>query len=88
MNSTLIKNAQILVGENSFLKRDLFIEKGKISAIGDGLSNKADFIVDAKGALLLPGLIDVHVHFREPGFPEKETIASGSKVAARGGFTT
>ncbi|AZZ61035.1 dihydroorotase [Oenococcus sp. UCMA 16435] len=88
MNSTLIKNAQILVGENSLIKRDLLIEKGKISAVADKLSNKADFIVDAKDALLLPGLIDVHVHFREPGSPEKETIASGSRAAARGGFTT
>ena len=45
-------------------------------------------MIDAKGALLTPGLVDIHVHFREPGFEYKETIATGSKASARGGFTT
>lgn len=63
---------------------DVLIEDGKISKIGK-ISGKG---IDAKGLLVVPGLIDMHVHFREPGHEEKETIESGSRAAARGGFTT
>ncbi len=65
---------------------DLLIEGGKISKIGKGL--EGDEIIDAAGFIVCPGLVDIHVHFREPGFESKETIESGSRAAAKGGFTT
>jgi dihydroorotase len=68
-------------------KADLLIRDGKIAQIGDNLG-RADRVIDATGKLVTPGLIDVHVHFREPGDEEEETIASGSAAAVAGGFTT
>nr|WP_149027099.1 dihydroorotase [Novibacillus thermophilus] len=68
---------------------DVRVDDGIITSVGDRLpTGDEDEIVEANGKTLLPGLIDVHVHLREPGFEEKETIASGSRAAARGGFTT
>lgn len=69
---------------------DLLIEDGAIAAIGGNLSSAADAAerIDAAGLVVCPGLVDIHVHFREPGFESKETIESGSRAAARGGFTT
>ncbi len=67
----------------------LLVAEGKISWRGKGEPPKADCaILDAKGLVVCPGLIDLHTHLREPGYEEKETIASGSRAAARGGFTT
>ncbi|MDC2804955.1 dihydroorotase [Leuconostoc suionicum] len=83
----LIKNAKIL-WNNQLVPRDILIDKGIIQKISDHLENNAATTFDAKGAFLSTGLVDVHVHFREPGFEYKETINSGSKAAARGGFTT
>ncbi len=88
MTSTLIKHARVVMGENKLVKCDLLLKDGLIAELAEDLVCEADHIVDAKMALLLPGLIDVHVHFREPGFADKETIATGSSAAARGGFTT
>ena len=59
---------------------------GVIEAIGAGLAG--DQVIDAANCVVAPGLVDIHVHFREPGFESKETIESGSRAAARGGFTT
>ena len=68
---------------------DLLIEDGKIKKIGKyQRSDDYERIVEAKGLIVAPGLIDVHVHFRDPGFEYKEDIVSGSKAAARGGYTT
>ena len=67
---------------------DLWIENGVITAIGEGEAKDTDEIIDATGKWVVPGLIDLHVHFREPGFEHKETIASGCNAAAKGGFTT
>lgn len=68
---------------------DLLIEDGKIKKIGKyQRSDDYERIVEAKGLTVAPGLIDVHVHFRDPGFEYKEDIVSGSKAAARGGYTT
>ena len=64
---------------------DLLIEDGKIAQIGE--IETADEVVDVSGKVVLPGLIDMHVHLREPGFEYKEDIESGSKAAAAGGFT-
>ena len=52
------------------------------------MTSAADTVIDAKGCMVMPGLVDLHVHFREPGFEHKETIRTGARAAARGGFTT
>jgi dihydroorotase len=67
----------------------LLIAEGKISWRGKGEPPKGDYeVFDAQGLVVCPGLIDLHTHLREPGYEEKETIASGAKAAAKGGFTT
>ncbi|MFA7550164.1 MAG: dihydroorotase, partial [Sedimentibacter sp.] len=84
----LIKNGRIIDPES---KRDeiadILVEEGIITKIHKNIDIK-DEVFNAKGKIIAPGLIDVHVHFREPGFEYKEDILSGSKAAARGGFTT
>lgn len=67
---------------------DIAIRGGVIRAIGPNLDYTSTKAVYANGAVVLPGLVDVHVHFREPGFEYKETIKTGSMAAAAGGFTT
>lgn len=73
--------------------KHIFVEAGKIVRIVDAADNEepdmtGHEVIDAKGRLVAPGLIDMHVHLREPGFEHKETIATGTRSAARGGFTT
>ncbi|MBO0482335.1 dihydroorotase [Candidatus Enterococcus courvalinii] len=86
---TLIKNGQIITRKNETTPAEIWIEEGKIKAIGTGFSEtEFDEVFDAKGQLITPGLVDVHVHLREPGFTYKETIEAGTKAAAHGGFTT
>ena len=85
----LIKNGRLIDPKS---KRDevvdILIENGKIKKIGE-INDEKDFeVINAKGYIVCPGLIDVHVHFRDPGFTYKEDILSGAKSAARGGFTT
>lgn len=67
---------------------DIFLEKGKVAAVGPKLKKKADITLDAKGCFVMPGLIDMHVHLRDPGQTWKEDIYSGSWAAAMGGVTT
>ncbi|EIR3894509.1 dihydroorotase [Enterococcus faecium] len=86
---TLIKNGQINTRKNMTTPAEIWIEDGRIKAIGTGFSEaEFDEVFDAKGQLITPGLVDVHVHLREPGFTYKETIEAGTRSAARGGFTT
>jgi dihydroorotase len=67
---------------------DLLLADGRVAELGEGLqAPEGAEIVDASGLVVVPGLIDVHVHLREPGQEHKETIASGAKAAAAGGFT-
>jgi len=71
---------------------DVLIEDGRISAIGPGIGRREtdggpDKVYDVSGKVVVPGLIDMHVHLREPGFEHKETIETGSRAAAAGGFT-
>ena len=88
MASILIQHGTILdPSRNLERKADLLIRDGKIAAIGDNLGH-ADKTIDATGCYVTPGLIDVHVHFREPGDEEEETVASGAAAAVAGGFTT
>ncbi len=85
----LIKNGRVLdPSENLDGELDLYIVDGVISDIGKGLEANADETIDATGKLVVPGLIDIHVHLREPGGEAKETIKTGSRSAAAGGFTT
>ncbi len=85
----LIKNGQINTRKNMTTPAEIWIEDGRIKAIGTGFSEaEFDEVFDAKGQLITPGLVDVHVHLREPGFTYKETIEAGTRSAARGGFTT
>src|SRR5580698_11224941 len=88
MSSILIQNGTILdPSENLERKADLLIRDGKVAAIGANLG-RADRVIDATGCYVTPGLIDIHVHLREPGDEEEETIASGAAAAVAGGFTT
>jgi dihydroorotase len=88
MASLLIQSGTILDPSQKLeRKADLLIRDGKVASIGTNLG-KADRVIDANGCFVTPGLIDVHVHFREPGDEEEETIASGSATAVAGGFTT
>lgn len=82
--SMLLKNATLSSKEGL---TDVLIEDGRIKEIGQNLSTTGE-VIDCQGYLLVPGLVDVHVHLREPGFEHKETIKTGTKAAARGGFTT
>ena len=82
----LIKNGQVLI-DKRVEKKDILIDEGKIIQIDDSILKDCD-TVDATGLTVIPGLVDVHVHFREPGHTEKETIHTGSLAAAHGGFTS
>src|SRR4051812_19281825 len=85
MPSLLILNGTLLdPAMRTQQRRDLLIRDGKLATA----TTKADRTIDASGCFVVPGLIDIHVHFREPGDEEEETIASGSAAAVAGGFTT
>lgn len=66
----------------------LLVERGKVAGIGGMTAKKSWDVLDASGCIVVPGLIDMHVHLREPGREDKETIRTGSKAAAAGGFTS
>jgi dihydroorotase len=83
--SLVIRNGTVFLGEK-FEKPDILIEDGRITGVGSGL--KGDKTLNADGMLVVPGLIDPHVHLREPGDTYKEDFLSGSKAAIAGGFTT
>jgi dihydroorotase len=90
MNSLLLTGGRVVDPANKFdAIADVLILDGKISAVGQKLSVPAGVeTFDAKGKIVSPGLIDLHVHFREPGQTAKENIATGTAAAARGGFTS
>ena len=93
----LIKNGRVvcpITGTDEV--KDVLIDEGKIIQVekdietGEGtwLENKDVAVIDATGLVVAPGLVDSHVHFRDPGFEYKEDIETGAAAAARGGFTT
>jgi len=83
----VIKNGRLIEPASGLSEElDVLVEGQTIAKIGPGLSG--DRTIDAAGCVVCPGLVDIHVHFREPGFESKETIATGSRAAARGGFTS
>ena len=85
---TLLKGGQIYQ-QGAFSQADLSIQKGKVEAVEPVISPRpGDRVMDVSNCILIPGLVDVHVHLREPGFVYKETIETGTQAAARGGYTT
>lgn len=87
--SILIKNARLLNPFSGFDGiTDVLIKSGVVARIGENIEAEADTVINAEGMWAAPGLIDVHCHLREPGYEYKETIETGAKSAAIGGFTT
>lgn len=84
----VLKNAKRLSLANELKACEVLIEGNKITRIATSVSEEATEVIDCGGNVIVPGFIDVHIHLREPGGEHKETIASGTKAAARGGFTT
>lgn len=89
MVTILIKNGRLInPSENLDKVMDIFVEDGIIKEKAESIEKQADTVIDAAGCYVMPGLIDLHVHFRDPGLTYKEDIETGSKAAAKGGFTT
>ena len=87
-NELLIKNGRVIDPANNIDKQcDVLVAEGKIAEVGKVEKNVKN-VIDAQGKLVTPGLIDIHVHFREPGDEEEETIASGSAAAVAAGYTS
>ncbi|MFC9390664.1 dihydroorotase [Streptomyces venezuelae] len=83
MSKTLIRGAQVLGGE----VQDVLIDGETIAEVGTGLSAEGATVIEADGQILLPGLVDLHTHLREPGREDSETVLTGTRAAASGGFT-
>ena len=83
MSKILIRGAKVLGGE----PQDVLIDGGTITEVGVGLSAEGAEVVEAGGKVLLPGLVDLHTHLREPGREDSETVLTGTRAAASGGFT-
>ncbi len=85
--SVLFSGANVFI-DGSFKKSDILADNGSIVSVGDLLNSFDGEIINCSGKYIFPGFVDVHVHFREPGFSYKETIKSGSLAAAKGGYTS
>jgi dihydroorotase len=89
MDGVLIRNGHIIDPANNVDEvGDVLIIDGKIAKVGGTLAEDVNNVIDATDMTVTPGLIDMHVHLREPGFEHKETIATGTAAAAAGGFTS
>jgi dihydroorotase len=89
MSKLLIKNGRVIDPANHLdAIMDILVEEGKIAAIAKNIPVKTEKVVDATGKIVMPGIIDMHVHLREPGREDKETIASGTNSAIKGGVTS
>src|SRR6476661_489479 len=85
----VIKNGRVIdPASQTDRVADVLIAEGKIAGVGANLSAPGAEVFDASGMVVAPGFIDMHVHLREPGFEHAETIESGSRAAAAGGFTS
>lgn len=82
----IIRNGEVVL-KNSVVKADILVQDGKIVKIVENIPANGEAEIDAAGKHIFPGLIDMHVHLRDPGFEYKEDIESGSKAAVKGGFT-
>lgn len=83
----LLKGAEVW-RDGDFVRCDVLIDGARIAAVGTDLPEEGCEVLNLAGLKILPGLVDVHVHLREPGFTAKETIATGTRAAAHGGYTT
>jgi len=89
MSKLLIKGGRVLdPGAGIDQVADVLIENGRVAAIKKSIKTSGAEVINAKGLMVCPGFIDIHVHLREPGREDKETIATGTRAAAAGGFTT
>src|SRR5690349_10279958 len=89
MAQLLIKNGRVIdPASRHDSVADVWIEDGLIKGVGSNLAVAGAEVIDATGLIVAPGFIDMHVHMREPGFEHAETIESGSRAAAAGGFTS
>jgi len=88
MPSLLITNGRIAQVDGSTIDADILVRDGRIERIDSSITVKADSTIDAEGKLVMPGVIDPQVHFREPGNEHKEDLGSGSRAAVRGGVTS
>lgn len=89
MAKVLIKNGRVIDPANNFDGiADILIENSHISKVAKNIKVDADTVIDATDKIVMPGIVDMHVHLREPGREDKETIASGTKAAAKGGVTS
>ena len=85
----LIKNGTVInPGDKTMTKADVLIKDGTVAEVAPAIKEKADEVYDAKGCYVMPGFIDLHVHLRDPGLTQKETLSTGGMAAARGGVTT
>ncbi len=84
--SILIKGGKII--DSGEVKADVLIDNGRIVRVGDIPESEATTVINAAGKLVMPGLVDMHCHLREPGFEHKETIDTGSRAAIYGGYTS
>ena len=84
----ILGNGKVINREGKLIPAEILVQDGRIAAMAETIAREGHEYLDCKGALISPGLIDVHVHLREPGFEHKETVATGAKAAVRGGFTT
>ncbi len=88
-SSLLIRGGRILdPGRGVDTVGDVLIRDGRIAEVGAALAAAQAEVIDAQGLIVCPGLVDIHCHLRDPGFEQKETIETGTRAAARGGFTT
>lgn len=85
---TILGNGKLLNQTGELIPAEVLVEDGRVTAMGESIPRDGHEWIDCKGGLISAGLIDVHVHLREPGFEHKETIETGAKAAVRGGFTT
>lgn len=83
MSEILIRGARVLGGES----QDVLIDGETVARVGTGLPAEGATVIEAEGRILLPGLVDLHTHLREPGREDSETVLTGTKAAAVGGFT-
>ncbi len=85
----LLKNGYVMDASQGIEGvKDIYIEDGRIAAVEKNIERAADQTVDVQGKYVIPGIIDMHVHLREPGYEYKETIATGTRSAAKGGVTS
>ena len=89
MTKTLLKGGRVVDPGNAIDRvADVLIVDGKVVELGPAIDPGEADVIDVTGKVVAPGLVDIHCHLRDPGFPEREDFQSGTRAAARGGFTT